>query len=112
MNMKAIPWILVAQLARAVEYIDCISAEGEDLPHPPNECPRYDTKQSDGKIPVMLELWEMQSTPSLPLLPGPLWPRVVVPDKILSVGLIELNCILMQNWIIWNRTIHLYKNRF
>ena len=29
---------------------------------PPNECPRYDTKQSDGKVPVMLELWEMRST--------------------------------------------------
>ena len=24
----------------------------------PNECPRYDTKQSDGEVPVMLELWE------------------------------------------------------
>ena len=29
----------------------------------------------------MLELWGMQSTPSLPLLPGPLWPGVVAPDK-------------------------------
>ena len=38
--------------------------------HPPNECPRYDTKQSDGEVPVMLGLWGMQSTPSLPLLPG------------------------------------------
>ena len=25
---------------------------------PPNECPGYDTKQSDGEVPVMLELWE------------------------------------------------------
>ena len=32
----------------------------------PNECPGYDTKQSDGEIPVMLELWGMRSTPSLP----------------------------------------------
>ena len=23
---------------------------------PPNECPGYDTKQSDGEVPVMLEL--------------------------------------------------------
>ena len=30
-----------AQLAGAVEYTDCISAEGKDSP---NECPRYDTK--------------------------------------------------------------------
>ena len=29
----------------------------------------------------MLELWSMWSTPSLPLLPSPLWPRVVAPDK-------------------------------
>ena len=38
----------------------------------------------------MLELWEMQSTPSLASLPGPPWPRVVPLDKILSMGHIEL----------------------
>ena len=43
---------------------------GETPPH--NECPAYDTKQSDGKVPVMLGLWGIRSTPSLPLLPGPL----------------------------------------
>ena len=32
----------------------------------------------------------MQSTLSLPLLPGPLWPRVVAPDRILSMDHIEL----------------------
>ena len=53
---------------------------------PPNECPGYDTKQSDGVVPVMLELWGMQSTPSLPSLPGPLWPGVVAPDRALSMG--------------------------
>ena len=53
---------------------------------PPNECPGYDTKQSDGEVPVMLELWGMQSTHSLLSLPGPLWPRVVAPDKVLSMG--------------------------
>ena len=36
----------------------------------------------------MLELWGMQSTPSLPSLPGSLWPGVVAPDK--SMGQIEL----------------------
>ena len=30
----------------------CISAEGENSS---NECPVYNTKQSDGKAPVMLE---------------------------------------------------------
>ena len=34
----------------------------------------------------------MWSTPLFPLLPGPLWPGVVAPDKVLSVGQIELNC--------------------
>ena len=29
----------------------------------------------------MLELLGMRSTPLLPSLPGPLWPRVVAPDK-------------------------------
>ena len=26
---------------------------------PPHECPGYDTKQSDGEVPAMLELWGM-----------------------------------------------------
>ena len=35
----------------------------------PPEFPGYDTKPSDGETSV-LELWEMWSTPSVPLLPG------------------------------------------
>ncbi len=42
----------------------------------------------------MLELWGMWSTPSLPLLPDPLWPREVAPDRVLSMGQIELNHLL------------------
>ena len=38
----------------------------------------------------MLELWGMRSTPSLPSLPGPLWPGVVAPDRVLSLSRIEL----------------------
>ena len=38
----------------------------------------------------MLELWEMQITPSLPLLQDPLWPGVVAPARALSMGQIEL----------------------
>ena len=63
----------------------------------PNECLGYDIKQSDGEIPVVLELWEMRSTPSLSSLPGPLWSGVVAPDKVLSIGQIELNYVLMLN---------------
>ena len=53
----------------------------------------------------MLELWGMRGTPSLLLLPGPFWPGIVAPDRALSMGQIELNCILMQNWVVWNRTV-------
>ena len=74
----------LAQLAGAVEYTDCTSAEG--VSPPPSECPRYDTEQSDSEVPVMLGLWGMRSTPSLPLLPGPHWPSVVAPDRALSMG--------------------------
>ena len=52
----------------------------------PNECPGNDTKQSDGEVSVMLELWGMLSTPSWLLLPGTLWPGVVAPDRALSMG--------------------------
>ena len=45
----------------------------------------------------MLELWRIQSTLSLPSLPHPLWPRVVTPDMVLSMGQIELNSVLMLN---------------
>ena len=71
-------------MAGAIEYTDCTSAEG--VRPPPNECPVYDTKQSDGEVSAMLEFWGMPSTPSLPLLPGPLWPRVIAPDMALSMG--------------------------
>ena len=69
----------VAQSVGAVEYTDCF-----------NECPAYDTKQSDGEVPIMLELWEMQSTPSFPSLPDSLWLAVVAPDRVLSMDQIEL----------------------
>ena len=48
---------------------------------PPNECPGFNTKKSDGEGPVMLELWRMRSASSLASLPGPLWPGVVALDK-------------------------------
>ena len=41
----------------------------------------------------MLELWGMP----LPSLPGPLSPGVVAPKRVLSMGQIELNCVLMLN---------------
>ena len=46
---------------------------------------------------VILELWGIRSTPSLPLLPGSLWPRMVAPNRVLPTGLIEPNCMRMLN---------------
>ena len=48
------------------------------------KCPGYNTKQSDGEVPLTLELWGMQSTPSLPLLPGPLWLGMGAPDRVVK----------------------------
>ena len=79
---------------------------------PPNECPGHDTQQSDGNAAVMLELLGMRSALLLPSPPGPLWPGVVAPDRVLSMGQTELNGVLMLNWIVWNRTAYMNKNGF
>ena len=54
----------------------------KDKTPPLNDCPGYDTKQSDAEVPVMLELWRIRGTLSLPSLPGPLRPGVIEDDKI------------------------------
>ena len=65
------------QPAMTGEYVNC------------NKCPRYDTKLSDGEAPD-LELWGMQSTLSLPLLPSLLSLKVILPVKVASTYQIEL----------------------
>ena len=50
----------MAQSAEAAEYTDGISSKGL---YSPNECPGYDTKQSDSEASVMPELWGIRSTP-------------------------------------------------
>ena len=45
----------------------------------------YDTKQSDCEVPLMLGFVGIPSTPSLPLLPGPLWPGMAPADRALSM---------------------------
>ena len=72
----------------AVEYTDCISADEQDSSY---ECPWYDTKQSDSEVPIMLEHYGTQSTSLLPSLQDPLWPGVVAPVRVQSMGQIELN---------------------
>ena len=58
------------------------SVEEQDTP---NECPVYDTKQSDGEALVMLEVWGMRITPWFPLLLGSLFTGVVEPDRAVIV---------------------------
>ena len=77
-------WNFFDQASEAEEYTDRFSAELCNPP--PSECPRYDTKQSDSGVSVMLELWGMQSTPLLPSVSCSLWPGVEVLDRVLSVG--------------------------
>ena len=58
---------------------------------PPNQCPEYDLKQSDGDTVVMVELWGIRSSPILSSLPDPLWQRGVASDRVLLMGKKELN---------------------
>ena len=73
---------IYVQSARAVEYTDCTSIDEYDLS---NKFGGNDTRQFDGEVPVMLEFWGKWSTSSLPSLPGPLLPRVVASDRVLSM---------------------------
>ena len=79
---------------------------------PSNEYPIYDSKLSDGEVPV-LELSGMWSTLSLPLVPGSLWPSVISPDSVLFIG--KKNCLtfkqcankwlILINWIVRYRIV-------
>ena len=89
----------LAQSAETAKYTDCISAEGQDSP---KECPGYDIKQSEVKASVILELWGIRITPSLLSVPGQLWPGMVAPDRVLSMGQIERNCVITLNRIVSN----------
>ena len=96
----------------AVKHTDSISTEGKDPSA--NECPRYDTKQSDDTIPIRLELWEMQSTISFSSFPGSLWLGVLTHKRVPSMGQIELLVIYTEykqmtyaklNCLKWNYLI-------
>ena len=53
----------------------------------------------------MLEFGKMQSNPSLPSLPSPLWLGVAT-DRVLSMGQIELNCVLMHKIFFVEGLVH------
>ena len=58
--------------------------------HLHNEYPGKVTELSYGEAPVMMEICGMKSISSFSSLPGPLWSRVAAPNKVLSMGQIEL----------------------
>ena len=78
----------------------------------PKECPGNDTKQSEDEVPVMMELWGMRCTSSLPSLPCSLWLRLVAPDMVHYMGRIELKCVFTLNWTVWNRTVFDFETVF
>ena len=82
-----IKWIVTQITFSPVEYTDWISAEEWDSIA--KEYPGYDTKLSDGEA-LVLDLRGKWNNHSLPLLPGPLWTRVVVPVRVASMGQLEL----------------------
>ena len=49
--------------------------------------------------------------PFIAIAPRSIWPGVVTPNRVLSMRKIELNCVLMLNWITWNTTIVIFKQR-
>ena len=81
--------------------LGCISAEDQDPSR--NKCPRYEIKLSDGKVPL-LEILGMWCTPSLALLPGPIWPGVVAPHRLL--GQIEQN-MRANKWLMLIRDCYI-----
>ena len=56
----------MTQSAGTAKYTDCISEEGLDSP---KECPGYESTQTDGEVPVMLDLRGMQSIPFITIAP-------------------------------------------
>ena len=77
-----------AQAAGAVEYSKRIFAE-EYCPHS-NVYHWYNTKQSDVEAPVMLELRGIRCPSLLPWFLSPILPGVVAPDRVLSMGPLEV----------------------
>ena len=70
-------------------------------------CLVYDTKRSDGKVPVMLELWGMWNNSFIAIAPRSTLIRNGSPWKSPIYGLNRINCILMLNRIVWIRTVWL-----
>ena len=73
-----------------------------------NEYPGYDIKPSEGEAPA-LEIRGMRNTSSLPSPPDPLWPVVLAPDRIQSMGQIELFAIWTEPKQMTNAKLNCFK---
>ena len=98
--------ILSCYIYRIVQFFFCqvswscrilFLCQGVGLLSPPNVCPVYDTKQFVADVPIMQKLLGMQSTPLFPSVPVPLWPEMAETDRVLSLGKIGLNFVLLLN---------------
>ena len=49
--------------------------------------------------------------PFIVIAPRITLPGVIAPDRVLSMGEIELNSVLLLSWIVWNRTVLTFKLR-
>ena len=78
-----------AQFPGSVEYTDFVSAEWV-RPLSPNECPRYDIKQSDDEAPALEFGGNVGVSLHCHFLPDLLTSGVVAPDRVLSIDQIEL----------------------
>ena len=94
---------LILKLPWQHKYTPTASLQRGRTP-PLTKCTGYDIKLSDGKASA-LEIWGMWSTPSLPLLLGPLWPKAVAPDRVQSMG--QINCKQITDvkfWLLYRNT--------
>ena len=83
--------------------------------NPTNEFIVYEIKLSDSEARTM-EISGIWSTPSLHLLPVPLWSRVVEPDRVLIMGQMEQTVdkemTNVKMWLLYNNNWnHLNMNK-
>ena len=104
------PWKVLWPSRMGLENTPTVSLQRGNPTH--NEFLGYDIKPSDDEAPVMLEFGVMWSTPTLLSIPTPLRPRVVAPNKVLSM--VKHDCWTFKlcaskwhilNLIVWNRTL-------
>ena len=70
----------------SLAYADCISCRGARPPPPKKKVAMGMTLE----LIMNLQFWGEWSTPSFSLLWGPLWPYVIVPVRVHSMGQVDL----------------------